>query len=140
MRRSTDRLLTTHVGSLVRPPELIRLSAEARDDPERRPAYLEALQRETTDIIRRQVHTGIDAAHRILEMSPETVVFLCSTYARGDLPPAVATSGAAAYIHKEELTAAHAAVLDSLRGGAGSRGCERDERAEQEETPHLSNV
>jgi 5-methyltetrahydropteroyltriglutamate--homocysteine methyltransferase len=63
MRRSDDRILTTHVGSLVRPPELIRLSAEARDDPERRPAYLEALQRETTDIIRRQVHTGIDVVN-----------------------------------------------------------------------------
>jgi DNA-binding NarL/FixJ family response regulator len=50
--------------------------------------------------------SGIDAAHRIIEMSPETVVFLFSTYARGDLPPAVATSGAAEYIHKEELTAA----------------------------------
>jgi DNA-binding NarL/FixJ family response regulator len=50
--------------------------------------------------------SGIDAASRIVESAPETVVFLCSTYARSDLPPAVATSGAAAYIHKEELTAA----------------------------------
>jgi DNA-binding NarL/FixJ family response regulator len=50
--------------------------------------------------------SGIEAATRIVETAPGTVVFLCSTYARSDLPPAVATSGAAAYIHKEELTAA----------------------------------
>jgi DNA-binding NarL/FixJ family response regulator len=50
--------------------------------------------------------SGIDAAQRIVEMSPGAVVFLCSTYERNDLPPAVATSGAAAYIRKEELTAA----------------------------------
>jgi DNA-binding NarL/FixJ family response regulator len=49
--------------------------------------------------------SGIDATRRILDATPDTVVFLCSTYGRGDLPPAVATSGAAAYIHKEELTA-----------------------------------
>jgi DNA-binding NarL/FixJ family response regulator len=50
--------------------------------------------------------SGIDATEQILAADPDAVVFLCSTYAQGDLPPAVATSGAAAYIHKEELTAA----------------------------------
>jgi DNA-binding NarL/FixJ family response regulator len=49
--------------------------------------------------------SGLDATEQILGLAPDAVVFLCSTYARGDLPPAVATSGAAAYIHKEELTA-----------------------------------
>ena len=50
--------------------------------------------------------SGVEATRRILEIAPGTVVFLCSTYAQSDLPPAAATSGAAAYIHKEELTAA----------------------------------
>ena len=49
--------------------------------------------------------SGIEATRRIVELAPGTVVFLCSTYAQSDLPPAAATSGAAAYIHKEELTA-----------------------------------
>jgi two-component system invasion response regulator UvrY len=49
--------------------------------------------------------SGIDATRRILDATPGTVVFLCSTYGRNDLPPSVTTSGAAAYIHKEELTA-----------------------------------
>ena len=63
MRRSGDRILTTHVGSLVRQPELIQLSAEAREAPERRPAYLEALQRATTDIVKRQLDTGLDVVN-----------------------------------------------------------------------------
>ena len=49
--------------------------------------------------------SGLEATARILDTAPRTVVFLCSTYGRNDLPAAVATSGAAAYVHKEELTA-----------------------------------
>ena len=36
---------------------------------------------------------------------PGVVVFLCSTYDAGDLPPEVATSGARAYLNKEHLGA-----------------------------------
>ena len=36
---------------------------------------------------------GIEATRAILERAPGTVVFLCSTYAQSDLPPAAATSG-----------------------------------------------
>jgi DNA-binding NarL/FixJ family response regulator len=49
---------------------------------------------------------GVEATQRILATAPETVVFLCSTYERADLPPGISTSGAAAYVHKEELTGA----------------------------------
>lgn len=46
---------------------------------------------------------GIEATRRLLLAAPGTVVLLCSTYERGDLPAGAATSGAAAYLHKEEL-------------------------------------
>jgi DNA-binding NarL/FixJ family response regulator len=46
---------------------------------------------------------GIEATRTILEAAPGTVVFLCSTYQRSDLPPEAETSGAAAYINKEEM-------------------------------------
>ncbi|MGH9245152.1 MAG: response regulator [Acidimicrobiales bacterium] len=46
---------------------------------------------------------GIEATRRIVDASPETVVFLCSTYQRADLPPDAVTSGAAAYMNKEEF-------------------------------------
>jgi DNA-binding NarL/FixJ family response regulator len=46
---------------------------------------------------------GIEATTSILAELPGTTVFLCSTYQRSDLPPEAETSGAAAYVHKEEL-------------------------------------
>ena len=46
---------------------------------------------------------GIEATRRIVASRPDTVVFLCSTYQLADLPPDAATSGARAYVNKEEL-------------------------------------
>lgn len=46
---------------------------------------------------------GIEATRRILADAPETVVFLCSTYSLDDLPPDATSSGANAYVNKEEL-------------------------------------
>jgi DNA-binding NarL/FixJ family response regulator len=46
---------------------------------------------------------GIEATRRIVDAAPGTVVFLCSTYQRSDLPPEAQDSGAAAYVNKEEL-------------------------------------
>ncbi|MHB8465622.1 MAG: response regulator [Acidimicrobiales bacterium] len=43
---------------------------------------------------------GIEAARRITEGEPHTVVVLCSTYDRRDLP---VDAGAHAYVNKEEL-------------------------------------
>jgi DNA-binding NarL/FixJ family response regulator len=48
---------------------------------------------------------GIEATKRIMAAHPDTVVFLCSTYQLADLPPEASSSGAAAYINKEELSA-----------------------------------
>jgi len=47
---------------------------------------------------------GAEATRRILDLVPGTVVFLCSTYAPADLPSSARASGAAAYVHKEELS------------------------------------
>jgi len=43
MRRSTDRILTTHVGSLIRPKALLEQASAARQQPEQRPRYKQAL-------------------------------------------------------------------------------------------------
>jgi DNA-binding NarL/FixJ family response regulator len=50
--------------------------------------------------------SGIEATRLIVEAQPGVVVFLCSTYAVADLPPGALDSGAAAYVHKEELAPA----------------------------------
>ena len=46
---------------------------------------------------------GIEATRRIMDAQPDTIIFLCSTYTLADLPPDAASSGAAAYVNKEEL-------------------------------------
>jgi two-component system invasion response regulator UvrY len=46
---------------------------------------------------------GIEATRRITSMHPEIVVVLLSTYQADDLPADAATSGAAAYVNKEEF-------------------------------------
>jgi 5-methyltetrahydropteroyltriglutamate--homocysteine methyltransferase len=51
MRRSEDRILTTHVGSLVRPAELLELAPDAKEN---------ALRQATLDVVRRQTQAGVD--------------------------------------------------------------------------------
>lgn len=50
--------------------------------------------------------SGIEAAGRVAAVLPTTVVVLCSTYARADLPFGLDAPGVAGYLHKEELRAA----------------------------------
>lgn len=49
---------------------------------------------------------GIEATRHIMAELPKTVVILCSTYGVADLPAEARTSGARAYVHKEQLDAA----------------------------------
>jgi len=49
---------------------------------------------------------GIEATRRIIAELPDTFVILCSTYDISDLPPDARVSGARAYVHKEQLSAA----------------------------------
>jgi DNA-binding NarL/FixJ family response regulator len=58
---------------------------------------------------------GIEATRQIVANAPDTVVFLCSTYQLSDLPADAATSGARAYINKEEMGADVLADLWSRR-------------------------
>jgi len=60
MRRSTERILTTHVGSLIRPAELLAQAAAARKEPATQPQYSEALQHATDDVVAQQAKAGID--------------------------------------------------------------------------------
>ena len=61
MKRSTDRILTTHVGSLIRPPEL-QAYLRARDSGEDidETGHAECLRNSVAGIVRQQAETGID--------------------------------------------------------------------------------
>ncbi|MGC2175873.1 MAG: response regulator transcription factor [Acidimicrobiales bacterium] len=62
---------------------------------------------------------GIEATRQIMAELPETVVILCSTYGVADLPPEAKTSGARAYVHKEQLDAATIQRLWDERDNVG---------------------
>src|SRR5205823_12953726 len=61
MRRSTERILTTHTGSLPRPPELLEI-LEGRDQREARaqPNYDQRVKAAVIAAVQQQADAGID--------------------------------------------------------------------------------
>ena len=61
MKRSANRILTTHVGSLIRPPKLldfIRAQQEGRVVDEK--AYDQCLKESVSEVVKRQAQAGLD--------------------------------------------------------------------------------
>jgi 5-methyltetrahydropteroyltriglutamate--homocysteine methyltransferase len=61
VKLSTERILTTHVGSLARPPELIAMmsgtgNGQLQDEPARAKTVRDAV----ADVVRKQVRAGLD--------------------------------------------------------------------------------
>ena len=64
MKRSVDRILTTHVGSLIRPAALRELGATAaKDGGDAAAQYPGELKIATADVVRRQVEAGVDVVN-----------------------------------------------------------------------------
>lgn len=61
MKQSTDRIITTHVGSLARPPAILDvLRAQARGQPVDEAAFAATVQQAVAESVRRQAAAGID--------------------------------------------------------------------------------
>jgi 5-methyltetrahydropteroyltriglutamate--homocysteine methyltransferase len=61
MKTSQDRILTTHVGSLPRPPELRRLLVQKdQGEPYDKEELARLVRQAVHDIVRRQAETGLD--------------------------------------------------------------------------------
>jgi len=61
MKRSTDRILTTHVGSLIRPAALQDIMrAKQGDKPYDQAAYETCLKQSVADVVGRQAEIGVD--------------------------------------------------------------------------------
>ena len=59
--QSPDRIMTTHVGSLVRPPELVEfLKLVEAGQPHDAAAYEACLKASIDEIVRQQVEAGVD--------------------------------------------------------------------------------
>ncbi len=61
MKRSSERILTTHVGSLIRPPALIEfLGAQQEGRPVDEAAFQACLAASVAEIVRQQAEAGVD--------------------------------------------------------------------------------
>ncbi len=60
MKRSTDRILTTHVGSLPRPKELLELASFEKGPPQDPEAYARKLRSAVAEIVAQQAAVGLD--------------------------------------------------------------------------------
>ncbi|MDE1969715.1 MAG: cobalamin-independent methionine synthase II family protein, partial [Alphaproteobacteria bacterium] len=61
MKRSTDRILTTHVGSLIRPPRLLEfLRAKQEHRPYDERAHAACLKDSVAEVVQQQAAAGID--------------------------------------------------------------------------------
>jgi 5-methyltetrahydropteroyltriglutamate--homocysteine methyltransferase len=61
MKRSEDRILTTHVGSLIRPPDLLAYAtAKAQGEAIDEDAYRACLRQAVAEVVRKQAEVGVD--------------------------------------------------------------------------------
>src|SRR5438128_11620051 len=61
MKRSTDRILTTHVGGFARPDALVHLlKARDRGQPYDRETYAKLVRDAVAEAVRRQTAAGVD--------------------------------------------------------------------------------
>ena len=81
MKRSTGRILTTHTGSLPRPPDLVAmLNAKELGEPYDKKAFANRVERAIDEVVRHQAVTGIDVIG-----DGEHSKFNWMAYARGRL-------------------------------------------------------
>ncbi|MBV9603252.1 MAG: epoxyalkane--coenzyme M transferase, partial [Chloroflexi bacterium] len=55
MKRSTDRILTTHAGSMIRPPEVLALGPDVDQADQ-----TETLRKAVAEVVRKQAELGVD--------------------------------------------------------------------------------
>jgi 5-methyltetrahydropteroyltriglutamate--homocysteine methyltransferase len=60
MKRSENRILTTHVGSIVRPQHLRDLAAVATESAENKQRFEQALREAVAEVVKMQAKAGID--------------------------------------------------------------------------------
>jgi 5-methyltetrahydropteroyltriglutamate--homocysteine methyltransferase len=63
MQRSTDRILTTHTGSIPRPPALLALSSSKSGPPKDPALYAARLREAVAEVVRQQAQVGIDVVN-----------------------------------------------------------------------------
>jgi 5-methyltetrahydropteroyltriglutamate--homocysteine methyltransferase len=60
MKRSDERILTTHVGSIVRPRAMLEMASLLAGPPKDPEAYAKVVRESVADVVKRQAAAGID--------------------------------------------------------------------------------
>jgi 5-methyltetrahydropteroyltriglutamate--homocysteine methyltransferase len=60
LKRSEHRILTTHVGSLIRPPALLETAKAAAEQPAKQADYDRLLRRSVAEVVKQQAEIGLD--------------------------------------------------------------------------------
>src|SRR3984957_896699 len=60
MKRSDNRILTTHVGSIVRPQRLREITSAAGESAENKKRYEQVLRESVAEVVKMQAQAGID--------------------------------------------------------------------------------
>ena len=60
MKRSIDRILSTHVGSLIRPPKLAEAIQARQNGQMEDAAYQQCLRESVAEVVKRQLEAGVD--------------------------------------------------------------------------------
>jgi 5-methyltetrahydropteroyltriglutamate--homocysteine methyltransferase len=94
MKRSTDRILTTFVGSLARPPDLIGiLDARERGQPYDSGAFTRRVRSAVSDVVRRQAEAGIDVVSDGEQGKPGFVTYVGERLTGSEPVPAPPRAG-----------------------------------------------
>ena len=128
MKRSIDRILTTHVGSLPRPNDLVELYRDNTPDDTLQPRLRSAI----ADVVRRQAASGIDVVNdgefgKAMRRAVDFGAWWSYVYDRlagFELREEQAKKGRAAWTfgskERKEFAEFYAAEASAGQGGAGS--------------------
>src|SRR5215470_11027821 len=99
MKRSTERILTTHAGSLARPPDLLELMRlKEADQPYDQAAFAGRVRRAVAEVVRQQIDAGVDVVSDGEEGKPGFANYvkdrLTGLVAREGVPPRVSSDQA----------------------------------------------
>jgi 5-methyltetrahydropteroyltriglutamate--homocysteine methyltransferase len=124
MKRSTDRILTTHVGSLPRPADLMELYAQDAPDETLLPRVTSAVR----DVVKQQTECGIDTVNdgefgKAMRSSADTGAWWSYVYSRlggFEMRQAVLAKGRAAWTFGSKERQEFAEFYADYGAGMGS--------------------
>src|SRR2546425_5842196 len=126
MKLSTERILTTHVGSLARPPDLFdMLAARASGRPYDAAAFDARVRQAIADVVRRQAELGIDIINDGEQGKPGFVAYISERLAGFEAYPVAQQGPTGPEVGSRELQSFPEFYAQSARRPARRLRCHR---------------